>query len=632
MRFVVACLPIECTESGDGSHTLVNAARIGATLESLAARESRLRVAVLPLGCLAGGRGLAGDDPGRSAAVLALGAVAARLGIYVVLADEFGCGTRGCIIGPDASVALEQAPLADQPGAARVEVLSTPVGEFACLVGDDPLQPEYARLALFRGAEYLFNPTAERCDHRSAAREFSRGARAWENHLVLASASGSTAVGQTGGRPPVLAGRGQGEIWGFNGELVVRDSLSVVTAVVDTAALRARRAEPWVNFPAQLRTGLYGEIYRRTAAGQWPATPMPRAANPDPAYDVLLMQAHQTFVSDLETRDATIASNLARALLMARPFCMRPDTRLAVFPEFFLQGASGERSLEFWEKSCIRVDGPEVAALGQFARDCNIYLCGAILEYDPDWPQRFFNTALILAPTGEVILRYRKLQCADLNGLLNITTPGNVYSAYVERYGFDALVPYVDTEIGRLGALICFDSNWPELWRALRLQGVEVVCNPTSEIHSARREPWYRSKRAHAAENQLFVASANCGSEQFHPSAMVTGMNRGHSALIDYDGNLVACADGPGVVPLLARIDLGLLRRARADALDNPLTQFRAEAVVEAYRQFPGFPLDCFAQQPMQRAAEGPAKVRAQIARLTRAGVLKPPDGIPQVL
>jgi predicted amidohydrolase len=625
MRFVVACVPAIGVLSDDGSHPLANAARLDAVLGALCARDSRVRVAVLPCGCLSAGRGLAGPAPRGSPAVAALARTAARLNLHVVLADAFDGGPRGCILNPLGEVALEQDPIGAQAGAARIEVLSTPLGEFACLVGEDPLAPEYVRLAVFRGAEYVFNPATGRADHRAAAREFSRGARAWENHLVLASASLAGVAGPAGAAPAAFDGRGNGEIWGCNGELLAQSASSVVTAVVDTDVLRARRAEPWVNFPAQLRSALYGPIYRRAAEGGWPTTPAPAAptAVPDPAYDVLLMQAHQTFVTDLETRDATIAGNLSRALMMARPFCLRPQTRLAVFPEFFLQGASGERSLEFWEKSCIRVDGPEVATLGQFARECNIYLCGAILEYDPEWPQRFFNTALILSPAGEVILRYRKLQCADLNGLLNITTPGNIYSAYVERYGPEALVPVVDTEIGRLGALVCFDSNWPELWRALRLQGVEVVCNPTSEIHSSRREPWYRAKRAHAAENQLYVASSNCGSEQFHPSAMVTGMNRGHSALIDYDGALVACADGPGVVPLLGRIDLGALRRARADAADDPLTDFRAAAVAEAYLGFPGFPLDCFALQPMQRAAEGPAKVRAQIARLTAAGVLK---------
>ncbi len=243
-----------------------------------------------------------------------------------------------------------------------------------------------------------------------------------------------------------------------------------------------------------------------------------------------------------------------------------------------------------------------------------------VFEYDPEWPLRYFNTAIIIAPSGEIVLRYRKLQCADLNGLLNVTTPGNVYTRYVERYGYAALFPVVDTPIGRLGALICYDSNWPELWRALALGGAEVICNPTSEIHSDRREYWYAAKRAHAAEQRVYVASANAGSEQFRPGAPVTGMNRGHSALIDFDGTLLAHADGPGVVPLVGSIDLGALRWHAPAPATSP-RRFRPEAVAEAYAAFPGFPLDCFLDQPMISPQEGTTLVRAQIDRLFDQGV-----------
>jgi predicted amidohydrolase len=222
-----------------------------------------------------------------------------------------------------------------------------------------------------------------------------------------------------------------------------------------------------------------------------------------------------------------------------------------------------------------------------------------------------------------VILRYRKLQCADLNGLLNVTTPGNIYSEYIKKYGMDGLIPVVETDIGVLGTAICFDSNWPELWRTMALKGAEVICNPTSEIHSDRVPHWWAAKRAHAAENSYYIACANAGSEQFHAGAPVTGMNRGHSSLIDYNGALAAHADGPGIVPISGQIDLGALRRARASQRDNLLARFRPEAVAEAYANFPGFPLDCFLDKPMERASEGPPMVQAQIMRLKTAGVYK---------
>jgi predicted amidohydrolase len=506
-------------------------------------------------------------------------------------------------------------------GAARVAVAEAPWGRLAVLVDGDVLHPEYARLALFAGAEILLNPCRERRDERSEARHLSRGARAWENHACVVVSSAAAPREADGATAAGFAGRRLGEIWSHTGQLLVAGEDASISALLDVQALRERRAEPWVNFPAQLRTGLYAGAY---AAG---AGATPGGATTDvapPAYDVLMMQTHEAFIGGPDDRDATIDDNLTRALGLARLFCLRPTTRLLVLPEFALQGSDGAHPHEYWERVGIRVPGPETARLAEFARACDVYVCAMVFEYDPEWPLRYFNTSIIVSPQGEIVLRYRKLQCADLNGLLNVTTPGNIFTRYVERYGYDALVPVVDTPIGRLGTLICYDANWPELWRALALKGAEVICNPTSEIHSDRRPHWYAAKRAHAAENRVYVASANAGSEQFRPGAPLTGMNRGHSALIDYDGRLAACADGPGVVPLVGRIDLGALRRARARALARP-GSFRPEAVVAAYAAFPGFPLDCFLDQPMVSAAEGPALVRAQIERLFAGGVLQRP-------
>lgn len=590
MKSVIACLAPE----------VCDVARVEAALRELA--EPDVCIVLLPLGGLAGGEG-AQSHADLARALAALHEFARRSSIYFVGAHQLTGGEIfGFILDPQATSPLLQAAIGGGQGAAKVEVVETPAGLLACLPDVDILHPEYARLALFSGAEILLNPCRERADERSAARHFSRGARAWENFAYVASCSATVQ-----------------EIWHPSGQLLVESRERAASARLDLRSLRSKRAEPWVNFPAQLRTALYAREYASAAS-------RPAASEPElEAYDVLVMQSHQVFVAGVETRDATIETNLKQALGLARLFAMRPTTRLVVFPEFFLQGSGMSQPLEYWERCGIRIPGPETEALAAFAKSCNVYVSGAVLEYDPSWPRRFFNTAIIIAPSGEIILRYRKLQCADLNGLLNVTTPGSIHAEYVERYGADALVPVVDTPIGRLGALICFDSNWPELWRALAMKGAEVICNPTSEIHSNRRPHWYQAKRAHAAENLFYVASANAGSEQLFPGAPITSMNRGHSALIDYHGELAACADGPGVVPLLGRIELGALRRARAALADNPQVRFRPEAVAAGYANFPGFPLDCFLQTPMEKAGEGPALVETHIAKLQTLGILRGP-------
>ena len=624
MTPTIACLSPVLVRGGGADVADRNVERLAAALRTLLAADAELRLALLPLGCLSGGAGL--EEPWSEAgAVAQLSPLATRMGLHLAGAERFAGEVRGFIVAPGQGVVLSQPEIGEAHGAARLATLATPYGQLALLVGDDAQHPEYARLAMFAGAEILLNPCAERLHERTEARRLARGARAWENHAVLAAASLAPPVDAAGAPDAAFTGCGGLEVWSHTGLALVEGAGPVATASLDLRALRERRAEPWVNFPAQLRTGLYAGAYAAAARGELDPGAAARLAAPaPPPYDVLMMQTHEAFIGGEQDRDATIADNLSRALGLARLFCMRPGTRLLVLPEFALQGSDGPHPHEYWEKVGIRIPGPETARLAEFAKQCDVYVCAMVFEYDPDWPQRYFNTAVIIAPSGEVVLRYRKLQCADLNGLLNVTTPGNVFSAYVERYGYDALVPVVDTPIGRLGALICFDSNWPELWRTLAMKGAEVVCNPTSEIHSDRRPPWYGAKRAHAAENRVYVAMANAGSEQFRPGAPVTGMNRGHSALIDFNGALAACADGPGVVPLVGRIDIGALRRARELAARRP-GAFRPEAVADAYARFDGFPLDCFLAQPMQLASEGPPLVRAQLERLYARGVLQRP-------
>lgn len=611
MSFSIVCLAPALRCGADPDTVSDNLQRIETTWAAVEAPSTR--VLLLPSGGLTGGAGFP-TLAAASAALEPLRTLANRAEVCIGGAERIDGLLHGFLIGRHSASVSWQASIAEGTGS-EVVVVDSSAGKVACLPGADILHPEYVRLALFAGAEILLNPTEERSDDRSSARHFARGARAWENLAVVASCAAASTS-------PI--GVGAQEIWNHSGHLLVASDGPAATALIDLKTLRARRAEPWINFPAQLRTALYAREFAY-AAERAARTPQNPSTETIEAYDVLMMQSHQNFVANPETRDATIADNMQRALGLARLFAMRPTTKLVVFPEFFLQGSDGAHPHEYWERCGIRIPGPETEQLAAFAKACGVYVSGAVLEYDPSWPRRYFNTSLIIAPTGEIVLRYRKLQCADLNGLLNITTPGNIYSEYVARYGADSLVPVIDTPIGKLGTLICFDSNWPELWRSLALRGAEVICNPTSEIHSNRRPYWYQAKRAHAAQNMLYVASANAGSEQFFPGAPITAMNRGHSALIDYNGELVAYADGPGVIPLVGRIELGALRRARAALADDPRVRFRPESVARAYADFPGFPLDCFLGTPMEEAAEGPKLVAAQIAALQARGVLTPP-------
>ena len=128
--------------------------------------------------------------------------------------------------------------------------------------------------------------------------------------------------------------------------------------------------------------------------------------------------------------------NLDNALYVVAPFARSPGVKLVVFPEFFLTGAVsqlGSSSGHIASKIGISFPGPEADQLAKFAQDNNTYVSGGVFEYDPAWPERFFNSAFIFDDSGNLIHLYRKIHCADVFGRLPDTTPGSVYTEYVDR-------------------------------------------------------------------------------------------------------------------------------------------------------------------------------------------------------
>ena len=517
-------------------------------------------------------------------------------------------GPQGYLMGPDGIDALAD-PNELYP------VVHTDIGDVAVVVGDGLRSHEVVRGHTLAGAEIILNPVRERPDALSHARTVARSARAYENLAAVLVAS-------AGGTSGVWDGRGYEQVSGGAETDAVADK-------IDLDSLRTYRTLPMLNFPAQLRTKLYAVEYDRAAARakDW-AQPEKGAPKPSIApYQVLIAQAHITTASTVENADEIISMNLDRSLGMASKFAGRPDVKLVVFPEYWMTGASFGKSVDdFWPKVGINMSGPHFERLQQFASKVGSYVGGAIFEYDPDWPRRWFNTAFIINPSGDVIHKYRKIQCGDINGLLNNTTPGNVYSEYVKRYGEDGLFPIADTDIGTLATCICYDTNFPELWRSLALRGAEVMIYPTGEPHNSHRTPWDLAKCAHAAENQTYIVSANAGCESSVPGGPTTFFHRGYSKLIGPDGRTIAVADTGGEVPLVARMDIDALRRARLDKGISIIDKIDFEKAAEMYRSHEGFPLDWALEKPTETADEGIAVVMKTMARYREQGVYRAPQ------
>ncbi|MPZ60259.1 MAG: carbon-nitrogen hydrolase family protein [Propionibacteriales bacterium] len=107
-----------------------------------------------------------------------------------------------------------------------------------------------------------------------------------------------------------------------------------------------------------------------------------------------------------------------------------------------------------------------------------------------------YNSAVLAGPTGDVLGVYRKTHpfCTELRSRGGWVTPGD-----------DVCV--VDTDLGRIGLIVCFDGDYPELSRITALKGAEVICRPSALLRSA--DIWELTNRARAYDNHVFVVGAN---------------------------------------------------------------------------------------------------------------------------
>ena len=263
-----------------------------------------------------------------------------------------------------------------------------------------------------------------------------------------------------------------------------------------------------------------------------------------------------------------------------------PGLKLVVWPEYVLTGFPQGRSLEEWrEVACIHSEGPEMDALGEMAQTNNVFMAINVYEVDPAFPELFFQACLIFEPSGDVCLRYHRL-----NSLFS-PTPHDVWQAYLDTYGSDAIFPVADTDIGKLAPIASEEVIFPEVARAFGLRGAQVFVHPTSEHGSPELTAKDIAKRARAAENLAYVVSANTGG--IRGAGFPEGAADGRSKVVDYKGHVLKEAGWGETMSAHATIDLVAQARVRRTAsTSNQLGRLKLETVRAAYGVDNRFPAD----------------------------------------
>ncbi|MFI4986085.1 MAG: nitrilase-related carbon-nitrogen hydrolase [Alphaproteobacteria bacterium] len=332
----------------------------------------------------------------------------------------------------------------------------------------------------------------------------------------------------------------------------------------------------------------------------------------------------------LEILDSTLYSAPnAKAPAMLVNYEPYAPIKLVAFPEDFLQGFTmkADRRTHV-EEIAIKIPGPETDRLAKRARELKIYLYGCALEVLPQWPETIFNCAFIIGPTGEIIHKFHKFSPAIHYELS--TSPWEVLDEYLEVFGkgktmLETFFPVTETEIGKLGTIICNDGYHPEYFRAVAMNGAEVIIRPALAEPGVTRGWFEITNRAGALSTLCYVVAPNMGGV-VGPEA-VRHIQAGDSMIVDYDGQLIGRFPYPGEGIASATIRLDHLRQRRTDPSRNFPTLLKAEVLREIYAQ-PIYPPNRFREDAVTTFRDLYKKDTRQLGvidEFMRRGIYTPP-------
>ncbi|MGH8460267.1 MAG: carbon-nitrogen hydrolase [Stenotrophobium sp.] len=234
------------------------------------------------------------------------------------------------------------------------------------------------------------------------------------------------------------------------------------------------------------------------------------------------------------------------------------------------------------------IPGPSTQWLGKLAKSLGIVIVGSLFEKRA--PGLYHNTAVVLERDGSLAGTYRKMHIPDDPGYYEkfYFTPGDAGSA--AGGGFTP----IQTSVGKLGVLVCWDQWYPEAARLMALAGAELLLYPTAigwnpadapDEQARQRDAWVTIQRSHAVANGLPVLVANRVGFEADPTGQTAGSQFwGHSFVAGPQGEILAQA-GEREDVLLVDVDLArsehvrrwwpFLRDRRVDAYADLSRRFR---------------------------------------------------------
>jgi nitrilase len=244
-----------------------------------------------------------------------------------------------------------------------------------------------------------------------------------------------------------------------------------------------------------------------------------------------------------------------------------PEAYIPAYPRGFGFGTvvgsrspAGRRTWErYWSQS-VDVPGPVTRALGAAARRAGAYLVVGVIERDSEFSRgTLYCTLLYFGPDGSLIHKHRKLKPTGSERL-------------IWGEGDGSTLKVLETDLGRIGGLICWENYMPLARTALYAQGIDIYVAPTADA----RDTWHATLQHIACEGRCYVLGCNqYVLKSMYPADLVDGLEdlsdqpevmcRGGSAIVSPMGQVLA---GPlygeeGI--LYADLDRAEVVRARFD-------------------------------------------------------------------
>ncbi len=200
------------------------------------------------------------------------------------------------------------------------------------------------------------------------------------------------------------------------------------------------------------------------------------------------------------------------------------------------------------------IPGEVTAHYADVAREAGVVLVTSLFERRA--PGLYHNTAVVFERDGSIAGRYRKMHIPD-------------DPAYYEKFYFtpgDLGFHPIDTSVGRLGVMVCWDQWYPEAARMMALRGADMLIYPTAigyessdtpEEQQRQRTAWQTVQRGHAVANGLPVIAVNRTGHEPDPSGQTQGIQFwGSSFVCGPQGELLAQAPADEEADLLVEVDL----------------------------------------------------------------------------